>query len=146
MNDGQRHLAFAQVTADRLAQRVLLAGEIKQIVDDVLDYRGEAGTMGKNSGDDLREGKMTLPVIHLYAGGEERAQALLRRVVDARSVSADEWREIRALLTQARSLEYAQRTAAAFVERAKKALHVFPPSDARDALLYLPDYVVSRDR
>ena len=80
------------------------------------------------------------------AGGEERAQTLLRRVVDARSVSADEWREIRSLLTQARSLEYAQRAAAAFVERAKKALHVFPPSDARAALLYLPDYVVARDR
>ena len=117
-----------------------------QIVDDLLDFTGEQEALGKPVGGDLREGKMTLPVIHLYAGGEERAQTLLRRVVDARSVSADEWREIRSLLTQARSLEYAQRAAAAFVERAKKALHVFPPSDARAALLYLPDYVVARDR
>jgi octaprenyl-diphosphate synthase len=93
-----------------------------------------------------REGKMTLPVIHLYAAGDERARALLRRVVEARAVSVDEWREIRSLLAQARSLDYAQRTALSFVERAKKALNVFPPSDAHDALLYLPDYVVARDR
>jgi octaprenyl-diphosphate synthase len=117
-----------------------------QIVDDLLDFTGEQQAMGKPVGGDLREGKMTLPVIHLYATGDRRAQDVLRRVVDARAVSTDEWRDLRTLLTQARSIEYAQRTASSFVERGKKALSAFPPSDARDALLYLPDYVVSRDR
>ena len=117
-----------------------------QIVDDLLDFTGEQQAMGKPVGGDLREGKMTLPVIHLFATGDRRAQDLLRRVVDARAVSHDEWRDLRTLLTQARSIEYAQRTALSFVERGKKALSAFPPSDARDALLYLPDYVVSRDR
>ncbi len=117
-----------------------------QIVDDLLDFTGEQQAIGKPVGGDLREGKMTLPVIHLYARGDERTRALLRRVVEARAVSVDEWREIRSLLAQARSLDYAQRAAAGFVERAKKALNAFPPSEARDALLYLPDYVVSRDR
>ena len=117
-----------------------------QIVDDLLDFTGEQEALGKPVGGDLREGKMTLPLIHLYAGGDDRTRALLHRVVEARAVSAEEWREIRSLLTQARSLDYAQRAAAGFVERAKKALHTFPPSEAREALLYLPDYVVSRDR
>ena len=117
-----------------------------QIVDDLLDFTGEQQALGKPVGGDLREGKMTLPVIHLYAGGDERTRALLRRVVETRAVSVDEWREIRALLAQARSIDYAHRTAADFVERAKKALSAFPPSEAREALLYLPDYVVSRDR
>jgi octaprenyl-diphosphate synthase len=117
-----------------------------QIVDDLLDFTGEQEALGKPVGGDLREGKMTLPVIHLHAGGSAHTQALLRRVVEARSVSAEEWREIRSLLAQARSIDYAHRTAAGFVERAKKALNAFPPSDARDALLYLPDYVVARDR
>ena len=117
-----------------------------QIVDDLLDFTGEEVTLGKPVGGDLREGKMTLPVIHLYATGDVRAQALLRKVVDARDATIEEWREIRALLTQARSLDYAQGLAFEFVERAKKALNAFPPSDARDALLYLPDYVISRDR
>jgi octaprenyl-diphosphate synthase len=46
----------------------------------------------------------------------------------------------------ARSLDYARNVAWEVVERAKQALNAFPPSDARDALLYLPDYVISRDR
>ena len=89
---------------------------------------------------------MTLPVIHLYASGDDRARALLQRVVKSRSVSVDEWREITSLLAQARSLDYAQRAAVGFVDRAKKALNVFPPSEEREALLYLPDYVIARDR
>jgi octaprenyl-diphosphate synthase len=117
-----------------------------QIVDDLLDFTGEEQTLGKPVGGDLREGKMTLPVIHLYAQGDGRTQALLRKVVDARAATLDEWREIRAQLTQARSIEYARGVAWEFVERAKTALNAFPPSDARDALLYLPDYVISRDR
>ena len=117
-----------------------------QIVDDLLDFTGEEEALGKPVGGDLREGKMTLPMIHLFARGDARAQALVRAVVDARSVTLDEWREIRTLLGQARSIDYAQCVASDFVERAKKALYAFPPSDARDALLYLPDYVISRDR
>jgi geranylgeranyl pyrophosphate synthase len=50
------------------------------------------------------------------------------------------------MLTQSRSLDYAQRVALDFVERAKKALYAFPVSPERDALMFLPDYVVSRDR
>jgi octaprenyl-diphosphate synthase len=117
-----------------------------QIVDDLLDFTGEEEALGKPVGGDLREGKMTLPLIHLYSRGEARAQRLIRQVIDARNVTLEEWREIRGLLAQARSLDYAQRIALEFVERAKKALCVFPPSDALEALLFLPDYVISRDR
>jgi octaprenyl-diphosphate synthase len=117
-----------------------------QIVDDLLDFTGDEDVLGKPVGGDLREGKMTLPMIHLFARGDARAQTLIRKVIDARSATLDEWREIRMLLGQARSIDYAQRAAADFVERAKKALCAFPPSNARDALLFLPDYVVSRDR
>jgi octaprenyl-diphosphate synthase len=117
-----------------------------QLIDDLLDFTGDEHALGKPVGGDLREGKMTLPVIHLYAGGDARTRALIRQVVEARSVSLDEWREIRTLLVQARSLDYARTSAWEFVERAKTALNAFPPSDARDALLYLPDYVLSRDR
>jgi octaprenyl-diphosphate synthase len=117
-----------------------------QIVDDLLDFTGDAAALGKPVGGDLREGKMTLPVIHLRARGDARADALLRQIVAARHATADEWRELTAMLTQARSIDYAQRKAAEFVERAKAALYAFHSSDARDALMYLPDYVISRDR
>jgi octaprenyl-diphosphate synthase len=117
-----------------------------QVVDDLLDFTGEEVTLGKPVGGDLREGKMTLPVIHLLASGDTRASELVRKVVSERAASLEEWREIRTMLGQARSLDYAQRRALEFVERAKDALRAFPPSEARDALMFLPDYVVSRDR
>jgi octaprenyl-diphosphate synthase len=117
-----------------------------QIVDDLLDFTGETGALGKPVGGDLREGKMTLPVIHLRDRGDARAAALLRKVVGSRDISLDEWMEIRTMLGQCRSIDYAQRVASEYVERAKKTLCAFPPSAARDALMYLPDYVVSRDR
>jgi octaprenyl-diphosphate synthase len=117
-----------------------------QIADDLLDFIGDEVALGKPVGGDLREGKVTLPIIHLLSRGDSGAEDLIRRVVDARNVTVDEWREIRILLAQSRSLDYAQRVAFDYVERAKKALYAFPASDARDALMYLPDYVVSRDR
>ncbi len=116
-----------------------------QIVDDLLDFTGEEVALGKPVGGDLREGKMTLPVIHLLSR-DARAETLIRKVMRDRDVTLEEWREIRALLTQARSLDYAYTTAVDFVERAKKALYTFPASPARDALMFLPDYVLSRDR
>ena len=131
---------------DALWDYGLNIGMAFQIVDDLLDFTGEEDVLGKPVGGDLREGKMTLPLIHLLRRGDPRADALVREAVTARSVSREAWQEIRALLVQSRSIEYAQRVATEYVERAKKALHAFPASDARDALMYLPDYVVSRDR
>jgi len=131
---------------EALWQYGLNIGMAFQIVDDLLDFTGEEDTLGKPVGGDLREGKMTLPVIHMRERGGPRAEALLRKVIDAREVTSDEWREIRALLAQTRSIEYARRIASDYVERAKKTLYAFPASEARDALMFLPDYVVSRDR
>jgi len=117
-----------------------------QIVDDLLDFTGEEVALGKPVGGDLREGKMTLPVIHLLARGDARANDLVRRVVRDREVSLGDWQDICALLAQSRSIDYAQRMASEFVERAKNALYAFSPTEARDALMFLPDYVISRDR
>ena len=130
---------------DALWDYGLNIGMAFQIVDDLLDFTGDEVVLGKPVGGDLREGKMTLPVIHLLQRDGDGA-ALIRRIVEARAATLDEWRELRAMLVQARSIDYAHRAAADFVERAKKALYVFPASDARDALMFLPDYVISRDR
>jgi len=131
---------------EALWQYGLNIGMAFQIVDDLLDFTGEEVALGKPVGGDLREGKLTLPVIHMRDRGGPRAPALLRKVVESREVSLDEWHEIKAMLTQTRSIEYANRVAFDYVERAKKVLYSFPSSDARDALMFLPDYVVSRDR
>ena len=117
-----------------------------QIVDDLLDFTGEQGALGKPVGGDLIEGKMTLAVIHLLAHGDHDADALIRRIVTERASTFDEWRELRSLLAETRSIDYANRVAAQFVERAKHALYAFPTGPERDALTFLPDYVLLRDR
>jgi octaprenyl-diphosphate synthase len=117
-----------------------------QLVDDLLDFTGEEDVLGKPIGGDLREGKITLPIIHLLHRGDGRADALIGSVVRDRIVTREQWRDIRNLLAQYRSIDYAYQTAIDFVERAKKALDQFPPTSERDALMALPDYVLSRDR
>jgi octaprenyl-diphosphate synthase len=117
-----------------------------QIVDDLLDFTGAEDVLGKPIGGDLREGKITLPIIHLLGRAGDRADGLIRGVVDTRNVSDPEWRAIRELLVKHNSLEYAYSTAEEFVARAKNALRVFPSSPEREALMALPVYVLSRDR
>jgi len=131
---------------DALWEYGLNIGMAFQIVDDLLDFTGDEDALGKPIGGDLREGKMTLPVIHLLARADADTAALIRKIVAERNVTAEEWRDLRTMLTRARSIDYAYGTAVEFVERAKKALYVFPASASRDALMYLPDYVLSRDR
>ena len=116
-----------------------------QIVDDLLDFTGEEGILGKPVGGDLREGKITLPIIHLLREDPAAGQ-LVRTVVDGRAISLEEWREVRRLLAVHQSVEYAYGVAVDFVDRAKAALRRFPPGAERNALEALPDYVLSRDR
>ena len=116
-----------------------------QLVDDLLDYTGEEVALGKPVGGDLREGKMTLAVIHLLAR-DARAAVLIRKIAGQHDASLEEWHELRALLGQHRSIDYAYRAATDYVTRAKQALYAFPDSPEREALMFLPDYVLSRDR
>jgi octaprenyl-diphosphate synthase len=118
-----------------------------QLVDDLLDYTGDAQTVGKPIGSDLREGKVTLPLIHLQRqeqdGGGSR---LIREIISSRAVTEEQWADLRRRLREHASIDYAYRRAVEFADGAKKHLYAFPPSPEREALLTLPDYVLSRDR
>jgi octaprenyl-diphosphate synthase len=117
-----------------------------QLVDDLLDYTADATALGKPIGGDLREGKVTLPIIFLLRRGGEEADGLIRSVVNDRAVSAEQWRDILRLLAEHRATDLAYERAVEYAERAKACLDVFPPSRERDALVALPDYVLARDR
>jgi len=117
-----------------------------QIVDDMLDFTGDLKAVGKPIGADLREGKMTLPLIHLLRSGDEVGTKIVRDIITSRAATEEQWAELLRILKERRSLDYAFRQAVDYAERAKKMLYVFPPSSERDALLALPDYVLSRDR
>jgi octaprenyl-diphosphate synthase len=118
-----------------------------QLVDDLLDFTGDVETVGKPIGSDLREGKVTLPLIHLQRHEPDGVAArIVRDVIASRSVTDEQWDELGRGLREHASIDYAYRRAVEFADRAKKHLYVFPPSPERDALLALPDYVLSRDR
>ena len=117
-----------------------------QVVDDLLDFTGDAAALGKPIGADLREGKMTLPLIHLLRQGQAAGERIVRDIIATRTVAEQQWNELLQMLNEHRSIDYAFRRAEEFAERARKPLSAFPPSSERDALLALPDYVVSRDR
>jgi len=118
-----------------------------QLIDDLLDFTGNLTTVGKPIGADLREGKMTLPLIHLFRQDEEVGEKIVRDIIAARSASEEQWQELLHILKEHRSIDYAYRRAVEYAERAKRPLHAaFPPGSERDALLSLPDYVLSRDR
>jgi octaprenyl-diphosphate synthase len=117
-----------------------------QIVDDLLDYTAEESALGKPVGGDLREGKVTLPIIYLLQRGGPDADRLIRTVVSDRAVSKDQWREILRMLRDQRAPDLAYAKALEYANRAKAALDVFPPTRERDALKALADYVLSRDR
>jgi octaprenyl-diphosphate synthase len=121
-------------------------GIMFQLVDDLLDFTGAAEALGKPIGGDLREGKITLPLIHLLNHGGREASDLIRNAVRDRDITPDKWVRLKALLAEHRSIEYAYERAVEFGEAAKRELRVFAPSREREALMALADYVLLRDR
>jgi octaprenyl-diphosphate synthase len=118
-----------------------------QIVDDVLDYMAEESALGKPIGGDLREGKVTLPIILLLQRGGAEATTLIHGVIADGQVSPEQWRAIKDLLARHGAIDAAFDRAVTHAERAKKQLaDAFPPSAERDGLIALADYVISRDR
>jgi octaprenyl-diphosphate synthase len=117
-----------------------------QLVDDVLDLTGDRTALGKPVASDLREGKVTLPVIHLLRQSRDGIGSLVREVVRDRSMSAEQWEQLSAALREDGSIAYARLKAREYAEKARTPLSVFPSSPERDALLALPDYILSRDR
>jgi octaprenyl-diphosphate synthase len=118
-----------------------------QLVDDLLDYTGDEETVGKPLGSDLREGKVTLPLIHLQRQDKDGSGAqIIREIIASRQVTPMQWGDLKRSLREHASIDYAYRKAVEFADNAKTHLYAFPSSAERDALLALPDYVLARDR
>ncbi|HEX6861114.1 MAG TPA: polyprenyl synthetase family protein [Caulobacteraceae bacterium] len=115
-----------------------------QLADDALDYGGDTGTLGKNAGDDFREGKVTLPLLLAIQRTGGREQAFWERTISRREQVEDDFRRARELIAMTGSLEATLDLAADYALRAKAALTAFPRSDWREALEALADFAVSR--
>jgi octaprenyl-diphosphate synthase len=117
-----------------------------QISDDALDFTADQARLGKAIGADLREGKRTLPLIAMLErvspAEAERVRAALRR----RTLEAAEIADIRRLVLEHDGVEYARARAQAFAQAAKADLETFAPSEERETLSLVADFVVDRDR
>lgn len=113
-----------------------------QIADDVLDYTGDAEALGKNLGDDLQEGKATLPLIHALSLADEATQIRLRSIIEHGDAKA--MPEVLAAIEQAGSLQYSLEQAQQHAHLAKQALNDVPESEWKQALLNLANYSVTR--
>lgn len=126
-----------------LANYAAAVGSAFQLVDDVLDYTGNAETMGKNVGDDLAEGKPTLPLIHAI---RHAAPAKAQVIKDAiRNGGLDHLEEIVKTVQECGALDYTMRRAREKVQEAKDQLVVLPESLHKEALLALADLAIQRD-
>jgi octaprenyl-diphosphate synthase len=117
-----------------------------QIVDDVLDLTATEEALGKPVASDLREGKTTLPVIHSFDHGSARDRQIIQRVLDDRSFENVSRGQLQEILARNGSVEYAMGLADRYAEQARQALAGFPDSDFRRALLWVPDFVVAREK
>jgi octaprenyl-diphosphate synthase len=115
-----------------------------QIADDVLDYVSDSGTLGKNIGDDLAEGKTTLPLIYAIERAQPEQAASLRRAIETGGL--DSLDNIIGAIRDSGAIERARRRAQQYANVAKAALSTLPHSEARDALEVLADYALQRDR
>lgn len=115
-----------------------------QIADDLLDYGGTSAAIGKNTGDDFRERKLTLPVIRAVAKANDEERAFWTRTFEKGDQRDGDLETALGLLTKHGALESARETAFAWAETARRALDVLPEHELRDVLADLADYVVSR--
>ena len=117
-------------------------GTAFQLIDDVLDYSGDAGLIGKNVGDDLAEGKPTLPLIRVIHHGSPEEAALVRGALV--SGGLDDLGRVLVAIRRSGALDYTRRQAEAEVRAARAALDSIPSTQYRDFLLQLADFAVTR--
>ncbi len=115
-----------------------------QLIDDALDYGGTSATLGKNVGDDFREGKITLPVVLAYRRGTTEERAFWGRALQEGEVSDGDLEKAIAILRQHGALDDTVERARHYGAMAKDALAIFPSSPMKEALVAVVDFCISR--
>lgn len=133
-----------QATRDALRNFGLHLGIAFQMIDDVLDYEGDPATMGKNVGDDLTEGKATLPLIHALRTGTPAQVAVIRNAITHKS--SEDIEAVLAAVEDCGSLDYTREQAGSYHARALEDLNSLPASEAKASLEAITALSINRDR
>jgi octaprenyl-diphosphate synthase len=128
----------------RLSDYGFHVGLVFQIADDLLDYTADPRTLGKPVGADLKEGKLTLPVIFALARATDEERDQMAAIIKKRSFSDAEFSRLVKIIDARGGIEYAREVAGAHIQSAKQIMEGFPPGQTRDTLLLLADYALSR--
>ena len=115
-----------------------------QMADDLLDYTLTTSDLGKEVGADLREGKLTLPVIYALRKTTVVDKELMIKIIQDQNFSVEDFKTLIELLDKHGGLAYTQKVAAAYIDNAKKALATFEPSQTKDIMMDIADYAIAR--
>jgi octaprenyl-diphosphate synthase len=115
-----------------------------QLVDDALDYGGKSAKLGKNLGDDFRDGKITLPVVLSFRRGSEKERGFWRRTLEQGDTAEGDLETAISLMIKHRALEDTIKRARHYGAIAKDALALFPHSPMKDVLAEAVEFVISR--
>jgi octaprenyl-diphosphate synthase len=132
-------------TQERLAEYAWNLGMAFQLVDDVLDFTAREKTLGKPVGGDLREGKVTLPLVYALERATPAERELVATILRDRNYDAVPFQRILALLKQYQGIERVRERAQAFTEKARAIMSEFPESPYQRALLAVTELVTERD-
>ena len=114
------------------------------MVDDVLDYAGDAADLGKNIGDDLAEGKVTLPLIHALETGTDPEKDLISEALKTEDLPKQMLQDVIRIVRNNGGLEYTKNQANIHAQAAQKCLASLPESQFRHAMKAMVDFSINR--
>jgi octaprenyl-diphosphate synthase len=115
-----------------------------QLIDDTLDYTGNMKELGKPVGNDIQEGKATLPLIYTMANCSDAERLRLRTVFSSERISPDDFKTVQQIVDRCGGIAYTRRQAVTHLEEAKTALTIFPAQPSKEILQNIADYVLLR--
>ena len=134
-----------ELTVNKLGDYAWNLGMAFQLVDDVLDFTAREKTLGKPVGGDLREGKVTLPLVYALEFATPEERGLVETILADRSYERVPFKRILALLEKYRGIERVKEKAQAFTDKARRTMGEFPESPYQRALLAITDLITDRD-